>query len=254
MGLHIDPVSLDTNVSLREAEVKRRMWWTVAGMDALLCVSFGRPSAVNYCTTCLPVDIPDHKMDDTPGSAILSPRTPLDTTKVFTNNTYHASIFQLTIPSFQILDSVYRMNGETQSFEFNGQRMLSKSVVHRPASDPYIDALRLSREIESWYDRIPAELRFDADVDTAEVLLVTRTAKGIKQTLALCIKTWMLVLILHRPYLRGDPLACPESAEISSHAAHMILCAYKAMAVTKCSIAWSWWTMAHRVGFRIYAY
>lgn len=53
-------------------------------------------------------------------------------------------------------------------------------------------------------------------------------------------------LILHRPYLRADPTAYPESSQLCGQAAHVILTAYAAMARTKSSIVWSWWTMSYR--------
>jgi len=77
-------------------------------------------------------------------------------------------------------------------------------------------------------------------------LLKTRSRVGINQSLALCVKTFMIVLILHRPYLRADPSAYPESAEICWRAAHLILSAYHTGSDVKASIFWSWWTMSYR--------
>ena len=110
MGLHVDPASLDPRISMRDAEVRRRIWWSVAGLDALFCVSFGRPSAINFYTTNLPQDRTDDNLSDAPGSALsqLPPSNVLrnETTDV----TYHAAYFQLTIPSFELLDRIFRVD------------------------------------------------------------------------------------------------------------------------------------------------
>ena len=54
-------------------------------------------------------------------------------------------------------------------------------------------------------------------------------------------------MILHRPYLRADPSAYPESTEICFKAANMLLKAYTIGSEVKASIFWSWWTMSFRV-------
>jgi hypothetical protein len=54
-------------------------------------------------------------------------------------------------------------------------------------------------------------------------------------------------MVLHRPYLRADPAAYPESADMCLKAALMILSAYRVGSSAKASIFWSWWTMSYRV-------
>jgi hypothetical protein len=111
----------------------------------------------------------------------------------------------------------------------------------------YEDALRLDDDIVSWYGLVPRKMRFIPDQDDTASLLEQRSYWQIQQTLALAVKTNMIRLILHRPYLRMDPAAYPHSSKICFDAAHTILCAFKAMVGTKCSIVWSWWTMSLRV-------
>ena len=54
-------------------------------------------------------------------------------------------------------------------------------------------------------------------------------------------------MILHRPYLRADPAAYPESTDICFKASNMLLMAYTVGSEVKASIFWSWWTMSFRV-------
>ncbi|KAJ9090654.1 hypothetical protein QFC19_009512 [Naganishia cerealis] len=249
MGLHIDPLHIYPNMSQKDAEVRRRMWWTIAGLDALVCLSLGRPSSITYYTTKLPQDIPDDRLGDVaPEHAKQSPVSSETTTF-----TYHAAYFALTIPSLDILDRVfpkkrkYGRNGVLGWFappvEDNIDEPDSSS---EQGSSTYEDALRLDDDIVSWYNLIPRKMRFDADQDLTSTLLEQRSYWQIQQTLALCVKTNMIRLILHRPYLRMDPEAYPRSSSICFDAAHAILSAFKAMVGTKCSIVWSWWTMSLR--------
>ena len=55
-------------------------------------------------------------------------------------------------------------------------------------------------------------------------------------------------MALHRPYLRADPSAYPESTEICWKAAHTILLAYKIGAEAKSTVVWLWWSMTFKVG------
>ncbi|GHJ89807.1 hypothetical protein NliqN6_6209 [Naganishia liquefaciens] len=247
MGLHIDPMQLYPGMSQKDAEVRRRMWWTIAGLDALVCLSLGRPSAISYYSTKLPQDIPDDQLGDVPPEqAKLSPVSNETTTF-----TYHAAYFALTIPSLDILERVFP---KKRSYGRDGVLGWFAPLVKDEADeDPpdlgastYEDALRLDDDIVSWYKLVPRKMRFNADEDDTARLLEQRTYWQIQQTLALCVKTNMIRLILHRPYLRMDPAAYPHSAKICFDAAHAILCAFKAMVGTKCSIVWSWWTMSLR--------
>lgn len=54
-------------------------------------------------------------------------------------------------------------------------------------------------------------------------------------------------VILHRPYLRFDPAAYPESQEIVVNAATIILTAYETAFQSKASVFWVWWSIPYRV-------
>ena len=264
MGLHVDPVSLDPKVSIRDAEVRRRIWWTVAGLDALLCLSFGRPSVINFYKTNLPQDREDETLSDAAGTAnmTLPPSNVLNNET--TEMTYHTAYFQLAIPSYELLDRLFHVD-----------RKYSRSAIYgwfRPAPEAYAPknveddeghtyegALRLARDITTWYSHLPRGMRFDVEEDTEE-MMKNHSVRRINQILALCVKTFMIVyvlasgrlqladvrMVLHRPYLRADPLAYPESADMCFKAAHMLLRAYTVGSRAKATIFWSWWTMSYR--------
>jgi hypothetical protein len=198
MGLHVDPVSLDPKISMRDAEVRRRIWWTVAGLDALFCVSFGRPSVIHFYKTNLPQDRTDDNLSDAPGSA----QTLLPPSNVLRNETtemsYHAAYFQLTIPSYELLDRIFHVDRQYSRSAIYGWFSPSPDTPERKESEDggrptYDDAIRLADDIFQWYSHVPREMRFDIGEDTAERLLKTRTKVGINQSLALCVKTFMIV-------------------------------------------------------------
>ena len=218
----------------------RGIRWTIAGLDALLCLSLGRPSAITYYTTQLPQDKPDEHFQD-------PAEFPADSSKSSetTSFTYHAAYFALTIPSLDILGRVFhqdrRYGRSVARGWFSPPEMDDVSeATGNMGSFTYDDALRLDGDILAWYNLIPAGMRFDPDVDHAESLLRHRPQWQINQTLALCVKVQMIRLILHRPYLRVDPSAYTHSTDICFDASHAIMCAFKAMSGAKSSIAWSW--------------
>nr|WVH01926.1 Q5KPI0-CRYNJ expressed protein [Naematelia aurantialba] len=286
MGLHVDPTHHDARISMRDAEVKRRVWWTIAGLDSLLCLAFGRPSAINFYTTNLPQDRPDENLSDAPGSAqlLLPPSNVLrnETTEL----TFHAAYWQMTIPSYELLDRVFHVDREysrsaiygwfspspdngsasgsgsgsgSGSERGNGSRRGSASrngngrasghgrggaSLVDDSQHTYDGALRLADDIHQWYSHVPRGMRFEPEEDVA--LHRTRSKLQTNQVLMLCFKTFLLVMALHRPYLRADPLAYPESTEICAKAAHMLLTAYRAASTAKASIFYSWWTVSYR--------
>ncbi|RSH86499.1 uncharacterized protein EHS24_004756 [Apiotrichum porosum] len=247
MGLHVEPTHLDPKISMRDAEIRRRLWWSVAGLDALLCVSFGRPTCINYYTCHIPQDRADDTLSDEPGSAMAEPPSNA-LGPAATEQTYHAAYFQLTLPSLELLNRTFHVSPIVARNTFMG--WFTPANVEETIQPPtvvgntYEDAIRLGRDVFDWYNHVPYGMRFDDDMPVEE--LQKRSRREINQTLALCVKTLILVLILHRPYLRGDPSAYPESSRLCGDAAHRILRAYSAMVKTKSSIAWSWWTMSYR--------
>lgn len=260
LGLHVDPTHLDPRISMKEAEIRRRIWWTVAGFDCLLCVSFGRPSVITYYTCAIPQDLTDDKLSDEPGSAVLLAREPNTLGPETTDETYHAAYYQLSLPSLELLNRVFHVSPISARESFMG--WFTPSQNDHPIGPPtvvgntYEDAIRLGRDIFDWYAHLPEGMRFDPE-DKDLTKLTTRSRRRINQTLALTVKTFILVfvqpcfkltfsLILHRPYLRADPAAYPESSQLCGQAAHIVLTAYAAMARTKSSIVWSWWTMSYR--------
>lgn len=196
MGLHVDPASLDPRISIRDAEVRRRMWWTVAGLDALLCLSFGRPSVIHFYKTNLPQDREDETLSDAPGTAVsvLPPSNVLnnETTEV----TYHAAYYQLAIPSYELLDRLFHVDkGYSRSAIYGWFRPDPEYTQPSDGDEgnTYEGALRLANDIVTWYSHLPRGMRFVRAEDTAESLLVTTSYRRINQRLALCVKTFMIV-------------------------------------------------------------
>jgi hypothetical protein len=215
MGLHVDPVSLDPKASMRDAEVRRRMWWTVAGFDALLCLSFGRPSAINFYQTNLPQDRTDDKLSDIPGSAyaVLPPSNVLNNET--TENTYHAAYFQITIPSYELLNRIFHVDRQYSRSAIYGWFSPDPTANANHPGPPhktfggggnsggmdddrdkihtYEDAVRLAKDIFAWYNHIPRGMRFVVDEDNEENLCRDHSPQRVNQILALCMKTFMIV-------------------------------------------------------------
>lgn len=231
-------------MSPKEQEVRRRIWWTIASLDALLCLLLGRPSAITYYNTQLPRDLPDGTFTE---DGLIIPNDPLGRT---TDNTYHAAYFALTIPSFEILRRVFHL--DRQFSRIGSHDWFVQSDPHsqfgfeRTGTSTYEDVIRLDEDIVAWYNSVPAGLRFDAEKDTADVLRRDSSKSRVNQILMLTVKIHMVRLILHRPYLRADPDAYPRSTEICFDAAHSTLRACVAMYETNSSILWSWWTLTLR--------
>lgn len=249
MGLHVDPVSLDPKISLREAEIRRRIWWTVVGLDAVFCLPFGRPTCVNYYTCNVPMDRPDEALSDEPGSAALVPSTTALGPES-SSATFHAANYQIVLPSLELLNRTFHVSPIVGRNLFMGwfkPDLSDEPPVQLPTvvGNSYEDAIRFGRDVVDWYGHLPKDLSFDPD-DTSLEDLTRRSRSIVNQTLTLAAKTFILVLILHRPYLRADPSAYPESSSLCALASHMLLQAYSAMVRTQSSIAWSWWTMSYR--------
>jgi len=198
MGLHVDPASLDGKVSVRDAEVRRRIWWTVAGLDALICLSFGRPSVINFYKTNLPQDREDETLSDAPGTAtnMLPPSNVLNNET--TEMTYHAAYFQLAIPSYELLDRLFQVDRKySRSAIYGWFRPEPDAYAREPVEEDeghtYDGAVRLAQDILQWYSHLPRGMRFEVDEDTAEALQQRCTTRRINQMLALCVKTFMIV-------------------------------------------------------------
>jgi len=171
--------------------------WTVAGLDALLCVSFGRPSVIKYYKTNLPQDRTDDNLSDAPGSAQQSLPPSNVLSNEVTDMTYHAADYQLTIPSYELLDRIFQVDKKYSRSAIYGWFAPTPNLTHSMAEEDtrhtYDDVVRLAGDIIQWYHHLPRAMRFDPDKDTAEVLNGTRTKVQINQLLALCAKTFMIM-------------------------------------------------------------
>lgn len=179
--------------------------WSIAGFDTMLAIFFGRPSSITYYTTNFPQDRSDDNLSDAPGSArqLLPPSNVLASET--TDQTYHTAYYQLTIPSFELLEGIFHVD-----------RQFSRSALYGWFSPPphssmdgggpkrhtYRHAIRLAEDIRQWYGHLPKGMRVDKE-DTAESLSESRPKKQVVQTLGLCIKTWTLMCVF-----QVSPLCC----------------------------------------------
>lgn len=170
----------------------------MASFDALLCVSFGRPSSINFYTTNLPQDRTDDNLSDAPDSALnLLPPSNVLVNEV-TDMTYHTAAYQLTIPSYELLERTFHVDRKFSRSAIYGWFAPSPESMMRVSPDDqaghtYDDVVRLAGDIFQWYTHLPRMMRFEADEDTSESLLRTRSTLRINQVLTLCVKTFMIV-------------------------------------------------------------
>ena len=197
MGLHVDPLNFDPKMTIRDAEVRRRVWWTVAGFDALLCLSFGRPSAIKYYKTNLPQDCEDEDLLDIPSNST-SAFPPFAAFKEeATNMTYHSAYYQLAIPTYELLDRIFRVDHNYSRSAIYGwfcpdpaANVQSKDEDERHTYD---GSVRLAKDIMQWYAHLPVGMRFNPEEDSPETLQSKYTPTRINQILSMCLKTFMIV-------------------------------------------------------------
>lgn len=183
----------------------------MAGLDALFCVSFGRPSAINFYTTNLPQDRTDNNLPEIPGSA----QAPLPPSNVLrnetTDNTYHTAYFSLTIPSYELLDRIFHTEWTYSRSAIYGwfsrahddSRTSGAGGAHpgetgsgpdeRGGQNTYEGSIRLAKDILEWYTHLPDGMRFEPDGATTEALVRSRSPIRVNQTLVLCVKTFMIM-------------------------------------------------------------
>ena len=170
----------------------------MASFDALLCVSFGRPSCINFHTTNLPQDRTDDNLSDAPDSALnlLPPSNVLG--NEVTDMTFHAASYQLTIPSYELLERNFHVDRKFSRSAIYGwfapsPESMMRSSPKDESGHTYDDVIRLASDIFHWYAQLPRMMRFEADEDTFESLMRTRSTLRINQVLALCMQTFMIV-------------------------------------------------------------
>lgn len=163
----------------------------------MLAIFFGRPSSITYYTTSFPQDRSDDSLSDAPGSArqLFPPSNVLASET--TDQTYHTAYYQLTIPSFELLESIFHVDGQMSRSALYGwfsPSPDSSTDEKDPKRHTYRRAIRLAEDIRQWYEHLPKRMRVDKE-DTAESLSKSRSKKQMVQTLGLCIKTWTLMYV-----------------------------------------------------------
>jgi hypothetical protein len=111
---------------------------------------------------------------------------------------FHAAYYQLTIPSLELLDRIFRIDWNYSRSAIYGwfsrtPEIISAKEKEEKMCHTYEDAIRLAQDIFQWYSLVPRGMRFELEEDTAEALQESRSELRINQTLALCVKTFMIV-------------------------------------------------------------
>jgi hypothetical protein len=112
-----------------------------------------------------------------------------------TEMTYHAAYYQLAIPSYELLDRHFHVDRKYSRSAIYGWFRPDPEYVspEEDAGHTYEGALRLAHDIQTWYSHLPRGMRFVREEDTVERLSKTTTYRRINQTLALCVKTFMIM-------------------------------------------------------------
>lgn len=175
----------------------------------MLAIFFGRPSGITYYTTNFPQDRSDDNLSDAPGSArqLLPPSNVLASET--TDQTYHTAYYQLTIPSFELLEGIFHVDRQFSRSALYGWFSPPPSSMDAGGSKrhTYRHAIRLAEDIRQWYGHLPKGMRVDKE-DTAESLSESRPKKQVVQTLGLCIKTWTLMCVFKVSLSTAAELLC----------------------------------------------
>ncbi|KAH6874400.1 fungal-specific transcription factor domain-containing protein [Thelonectria olida] len=191
MGYHRDPTKLPgcSELSPFESEMRRRVWWSIYQVDALISFQMGLPSMIPsaYCDTELPSNI--EYSDFGPDSLVLPPQRP---------DSDHTVVLY-TIAKNPVVD------------------MFKKAVAHtqRLEMPPLEETMSLDGALREAYNNVPEVLRYRpikrSFIDGPAVIMRRTTIE---------ILNLKSIIILHRQHLvhQQDPKyarsrhACLEAA------------------------------------------
>ncbi|CAG8576204.1 16605_t:CDS:2 [Acaulospora morrowiae] len=127
MGLHRE--SLNENFNEREAEVRRRVWWTCVTFDSFLSIALGRPLAINEEDHDVRYPEPGKLLNDLPDSVEL-----------------FIQYIKVSLTISQISRRVYGANSKR-----------TESTL-----------VRLDAELNKWHDNIPPRFLYDRQKKVSE--------------------------------------------------------------------------------------
>ncbi|OAV92369.1 hypothetical protein PTTG_02235 [Puccinia triticina 1-1 BBBD Race 1] len=224
LGLHIDPSKLNPHMPVLEQELRRRVWWSVQTWDVFLGIAFGWPAGVTLSDSDLPSDRTE---DSLMGQALATP--PSLPPQGVTELTFHVFNWETCLYARNMMDRIF------------GQASWGWCKTSEPPKGPkYEHVVELDTTIKTWYNRVPAAMRFEPDPieeysatkpsgsfqqTTSQVFQPSSTGVGIddirrrepmlaKQALLLSISQNTILLLLHRPFLS---LSLENSAGATGH-------------------------------------
>ena len=165
MGLHRDP-SIISNLPVAEAELRRRLFWTIAAPETALSTVFGRPNGLGFFDCNLPENISDIEL-------IGGQKT---TSSAVNEVTFNRYIWELASVSRNML-----------------QNMPECSL---PITTPKLKALEL--RLLAWFHALPAPYRFDTNARIPEALGSAESRNRYVQSVIIHIIVQHGILVLYR--------------------------------------------------------
>ncbi len=165
MGFHRDP-SIVSNLPVAEAELRRRLFWTIAATETALSTVFGRPNCLGFFDCNLPENISDNE--------------PLGGQKAKSSAvnevTFNRYIWELAFVSRNML-----------------QDMPECSI---PVTTPKLKALEL--RLLAWFHALPAPYRFDTNARIPGALGPAESRNQYVQSVIIHIIVHHGILVLYR--------------------------------------------------------
>ena len=165
MGLHRDP-SIVSDLPVAEAELRRRLFWTIAATETVSSTEFGRPSGLGFFDCNLPKNISDSELLD--GQKASS--------SAVNEVTFNRYLWELASVSRDMLH-------------------------HMPeCSTPITTAKLKSLELRllAWFHALPAPFRFDTNATSPEILGPAEGRSQYVQSMIIYIIVQHGILVLYR--------------------------------------------------------
>ncbi|KAL1896315.1 hypothetical protein Sste5346_004699 [Sporothrix stenoceras] len=249
IGLHVDsdPVrtpaqtethsqtqaqTLTSTLAFRNAELRRRVWYSVYVLDRLLALQLGRPPAIHDedCHLLLPSRLGDGDIDwlgSSPEQSMPDPDVP-------TVGDYFVRMIALSKIIGYVLRDLYSprgrggLKGDTGITVTNTDETLTNWLI--PSTK------KLDRQLLEWRRTLPRKLRFDfGHAFDAANASPTTLAIYKRQRNMLAIKFHHLRAVIHRPYLclpllHKDPSTTSSTTTPAIARRHETVCILEARA------------------------
>lgn len=165
MGLHRDP-SIISNLPVAEAELRRRLFWTIAATETAFSTVSGRPDGLGFFDCNLPKNISDSELLDGQKARSLA----------VNEATFNRYLWELASVSRNLLHYMPEC-----SF---------------PITTPKLKSLEL--RLLAWFHALPAPFRFDTNARIPEMLGPAESRNHYVQSLIIHIMVQHGILVLYR--------------------------------------------------------